>query len=71
MATLSITIPDAYVPRVKTAFGHRDPNTQAWVDATTQEVLDALKAYTKGRTIDYETTVNATVDRQNKSQEVW
>jgi len=71
MASLTITIPDANVPRVRTAFGHFDSITQAWVDATVADVQDAIKTFVKGRVIDYETTQNAIADRAAKSQEVW
>ncbi len=54
MATLTITIPDANVPRVRVAFGHADPLTQAWVNATTAEVAAEVTDFVRKKTRAYE-----------------
>lgn len=72
MATITFTIPDTAVPRVQIAFGHADPNNPGqWINATNQEVMDQLKAWMKGRTIDYEVAIGAVNSRNLKAQEVW
>jgi len=72
MATLQVIVADTLVPRIRTAFGHFNNDTPpVWVDATVQEVQDALKAFMRSKVIDYETTQNAIADRATKSQEVW
>ncbi len=53
MATLTITIPDANVTRVRTAFGHLN-GSSTWVPATTQEVQNALTAYLRREVRSYE-----------------
>ncbi len=53
MATLTITIPDANVTRVRAAFGHLQ-GTSTWVPATTQEVQDALTTYLRRQVRSYE-----------------
>lgn len=72
MATISFTIPDTAVPRVQAAFGRADPNNPGqWINATNQEVLDQMKSWMKGRTIDYEVAIGAMNSRTTKAQEVW
>ena len=71
MASLTITIPDAVVPRIRTAFGHFEASPPVWVDATVTEVQDAIKNFVHSKVIDYETTQNAIADRAAKSGEVW
>lgn len=71
MATLTVTIADDKVPRIQMAFGTTDPITQVRTPATVPQIQDAVKAFLKGKTIDYETTQNAIADRDTKSQEVY
>ena len=71
MAQLTITVPDTAVPRIRTALGHIDPQTQQWVDATQAEVLAAVKAFLKERVIAHETTQTAIADRNARSAEQW
>lgn len=71
MATLTITVPDAAVPRIKTAMGHRDPNTQLWVDATVSDVQTAIKTFIKSQVINYETTQAAMAKNASVSSETW
>jgi len=72
MATISITVPDTALPRLRAAFGHPDPlNPSVWVDATNAEVQAAVKTSIKGKVIDYETTLAAMADRATRSGESW
>ena len=71
MATLSITVPDAVVPRIRTAMGHTDPITLQRIDATVQEVQDAIKTFIKAQVINYESGVEAATVRNAVSGEVW
>lgn len=71
MAQLTITIPDAVVPRIRTAMGHTDPTTQQRVDATVQEVQDAIKNFIKAQVINYETTQAAMATNSQVSSEQW
>ena len=71
MATLSITVPDAVVPRIRTAMGHTDPITQVRTDATLQEVQDAIKNFIKAQVINYESGVEAILKRDQVSGEIW
>jgi len=72
MATISITIPDSALPRLRAAFGHPDPlNPSVWVDATNAEVMAFVKGHLKGKVIDYETTLAAIADRASRAGESW
>lgn len=71
MANLTITVPDAVVPRIRTAMGHTDPITQVRIDATLQEVQDAIKNFIKAQVINYESGVEAILKRDQVSGEVW
>ena len=57
MATLSITVPDAVVPRIQSAFGKlrglQDGNGDPR-DATAAEVNTEIKGYLKGIVLDVE-----------------
>lgn len=60
MATLSIDVPDAFVPRIRAAFGKlrglkdtQDPPLPR--DATVAEVIAEVKGYLKGIVLDQET----------------
>ena len=48
MAQLTITVPDATVPRIKAAFGKNG------IPATNQEVLDGIQLMVKRRVLDFE-----------------
>lgn len=52
MATISITIPDANVTRVRAAFGHEEDGI--WVAATNPEVQTAITRWVRQRVRDYE-----------------
>ena len=72
MAQLTITIPDAVVQRIKTAFGRTDPqNPTQWIDATVADVQGTIKAFVKGQVVNYETRIVADETRTQKSQESW
>ena len=71
MAVLSVTIPDSAVPRIRVAFGHTDPVTLLWVNATVAEVEAAVKGFLKSHVIDYETGQQAIATRETLSQEDW
>jgi hypothetical protein len=72
MAVLSVTIPDAVVPRIREAFGHQDPNNPTVrIPATVADVQAAVKGYLKSRVIDFEIGEQADVTRLTKSGENW
>ena len=74
MATISITIPDATVPRIRAAFGKwgTDPETLGtWVPATAAEVVAAIKEYAKNRVRDYEAQQAALTVHQSVTNENW
>lgn len=73
MATLSITVPDAVVPRIKTAMGHWDNTVipAVWIDATLTDVQVAIKAFIKSQVINYETTQAAIAKNAAVSGESW
>lgn len=72
MATLTLTIPDAVVPRIRAAYGRRDINNPAiWINATVAEVEAAVKAQIKERVINHETTLAAETERATRSAEAW
>ena len=54
MANLTITIPDANLTRVRTAFGHEDPVTRQWVLATQAEVQSRVTAMVRSEVKNYE-----------------
>lgn len=62
MATLSITIPDTKVTRVRAAFGHMEGElgtTPVWQNATLAEVQAWMLAMVKQRVKDYEGRIAA------------
>jgi hypothetical protein len=71
MATLTITVPDAVVPRIRTAMGHFDVPTNTWIDATVVEVQAAIKVFIKSKVIEYESTQQAMATRGQVSGEIW
>ena len=54
MANLTITIPDANLTRVRTAFGHEDVVTHEWVLATQAEVQSRVTAMVRSEVKNYE-----------------
>ena len=71
MARLEISVPDSVVQRIRVAFGHSDPLTQLWVDATVGEIETAIKQFIKSHVLNYETTLVAIVERNRISGETW
>ena len=72
MAQLTITVPDATVARIRTAFGRADlANPGQWIDATPQEVTDQIKSWVRGRVTEYEVAQAAIASRATKTQETW
>ena len=71
MAQLTITIPDAAVPRIRRAFGRLNPLTNEWADATAAEVLEVIKTTIKSRVLEYELGLDAMQNRETKSKEQW
>lgn len=70
MANLTITVPNAIVPRIQAAYGHRDVNNPTvWVPATVAEIQEAIKAVIREKVINYETTAAAEADRVTRSAE--
>lgn len=71
MASLTITIPDEVVPRIRAAMGTNDPVTGDRVPATVAEVQTAIKQFVKSQVINYETTLSAMAKRDEVSNETW
>lgn len=71
MATLSVTIPDAVVPRIQAAFGHLDPITHLLVLATVADVQAAIKTHLKNRVTDFEASNSAETTRTSVDAEAW
>lgn len=71
MAQLTITVPDAVVPRIKTAMGHFQGSPAVWVDATVSDVQDAIKNFIKAQVVNYETTQAAIAKNSSVSSEQW
>lgn len=71
MATISITVPDSVVPRIRTAFGHQEGSPPVWVDATVVEVQDNIKVYVKAQVINHESTIAGMIKRNEVSNEPW
>ena len=71
MANLTVTIPDAVVPRIRKAFGSRDPTTLQRIDADMPAVLERVKSFIKSQVIEYEISEGAKTKRDEISKEVW
>jgi len=71
MASLVIIVPDVIVPRIRIAFGHTDPITQLWVNATVSNIETAIKQFVKSHVLNYETTLAALAERNRLSEENW
>jgi hypothetical protein len=67
MATLTITVPDAAVPRIRAAFG------AAGAPATVAGVQDAVRDFIRQRVVSFETlaALQAASDLVTKNTEVW
>jgi len=67
MASITITIPDSVVTRLRLAFRSQasDP------PATISEIEGVLKAFLKSKVINHETTVEAELKRDAVSRENW
>jgi hypothetical protein len=70
MATLSITVPDAVVSRIKAAFGSTDPLTGVR-SASSAQVVDAIKSYVKTTVQSYEAREAAKTTDAAIGQEAW
>ena len=71
MANFTITIPDAAVPRLKTAMGHYEGTPKVWVDATLADIQAELKRYLKSQVINHETTQAGVAKNAEVSAESW
>ena len=71
MASMTITVPDAVVPRLRQAFGRNDPSTGNRIPATVAEIEAAIKSWTKGIVLEYETSVAANIKRDAVGGEIW
>lgn len=72
MAQFIVTVPDATVARIRTAFGHF--NTAAppvWIDATVAEIQTACKNMLRSGVIEYEVNASAQTKRDAVNQEQW
>lgn len=65
MASMTITVPDAYVPRIREAFGK---NGQL---ATVPEIQTEIKEYIRARVINYESRRALDAKRIIIEKEVW
>ncbi len=70
MATLSIIIPDAVVPRVQAALGHSSFDDPTRVPATVAEIRAWMLQQLKQRVIDYEGGIAADAARAGVSSDV-
>lgn len=73
MASFTVTVPDAVVPRIQQAFGHFD-NTQSppvWILGTLADVQAFVKNDIKSRVLEYETSQTAQTKRDAVNGEVW
>ena len=57
MASLTITVPDEQVDRIRTAFGSTNIDTNEVTLATVEEVREQLRAYIISRVTNYEYSV--------------
>ena len=72
MATFSVTVPDAVVARIRTAFGHFDNSVPPiWIDGTVADVQAACKALLKSGVLEYEVRAAALTQRDTNNAEVW
>ena len=71
MATLTITVPDTIVPRLRAAFGRENPATGGRIPATNEEIQATLKSWVKGITLEYETAQAANIKRAAVGAEDW
>lgn len=72
MATITITVPDAVVPRILTAFGHWDPvNIGTWIPADQVAMKAALKDFAKQQVLSYESGQARIAAAASVSAEVW
>lgn len=70
--TISVTGPQA--SRVAKAFGHAiigEDMKQTWQNATSQEVLDAIKTFLKTRVQSYEASQAAQTVQETVQAETW
>ncbi len=71
MATLSVTVPDAALPRIRAAFGHAESLLDpTWVPATAAEIQAWMRQQLKQRVIDYEGGIAADAARAGVSSDV-
>jgi hypothetical protein len=74
MAAITITVPDAVVPRILVAFGHwgTDPATLGiWVNADAPAMQAAIKAWVKQQVLQYEANLAQTTKATTVNAEVW
>lgn len=71
MATLTITVPDTVVPRIRAAFTVVDLVTGNTKQPTVADIQDALKDYLKLKVLEYEARLEAQAKREQISQEAW
>ena len=71
MATLTLTVPDITVNRIRIAFGHDDPITGDRVLATVAEIQDRLKSFVKQTVMLYEGEQTVQTTYANMTKEVW
>ena len=71
MATMTVTVPDVVVSRIRLTFGRDDPATGNRLPATMLEVEKAIKSWLKGTVIEYETAIAANLKRLEVGGETW
>ena len=65
MASLTITVPDGYVPRIREAFG------KSGQPASVADLQKAIKSYIRSRTLQYESAKASTEKYDVIAKEVW
>lgn len=72
MATFTVTIPDATVPRIRASFPKIDPqNVGKTIPATPAQVIDEIKIWLKAHVEDYEADQAAVTKRDTVRNETW
>lgn len=71
MATLSLTIPDNVVPRIRTAFGRFTGEPPIWTAATAAEIEAMLKNYIRSHVENYEARIAAEAKHKEVEGESW
>ena len=67
-----VDIVQSAVAKIRTAFGHFDNSIPpVWIDATSDDVIQALKSFMKGRYIEHQSALSANATRDTTGGETW